>query len=196
MYARVNAATGSKLLQESACGFELGFDFCQIFTFAQHSTGCLFLRCSGPAPACFGIIISTSWRAVAAMQMSAAGNKGPVLLWAEVCVCVKSPAACHAVHQHIPQQNLQACQLPACDRCSAAVCQAVQPSLDTAGSARRSTAVMEEDKGKSRWIKLLLVIPGKSEPKKMSPYVRFLIKDLQDFGPSGASGSIVCCVSG
>ena len=44
MCAKVDAATEGKLLKEPSCGIELGFDFCQIFNFAQHSTGCMFVR--------------------------------------------------------------------------------------------------------------------------------------------------------
>ena len=47
--------------------------------------------------------------------------------------------------------------------------------------------MLEEDKGRAAWTKLLLVIPGKQEPKQVGPYFRFLVADLQKYGPSGES---------
>ena len=45
--------------------------------------------------------------------------------------------------------------------------------------------MLEEDKGKSSYVKLLLVIPGKNEPKSMWAYFRFLMDDIRKYGPAG-----------
>lgn len=44
MCQELNAKTNGCLFLEENSIWELGFDFCQIFNFAKHSTGVIFLR--------------------------------------------------------------------------------------------------------------------------------------------------------
>ena len=47
--ARMNEECGGQLFQPGNSVYELGFDFAQVFNFANHSTGALFVRCAMPA---------------------------------------------------------------------------------------------------------------------------------------------------
>jgi hypothetical protein len=40
----INAKSGGRLYEGASSIWELGFDFCQIFNFAKHSTGVIYLR--------------------------------------------------------------------------------------------------------------------------------------------------------
>jgi len=44
MSQELNAKTNGALYKEENSIWELGFDFCQIFNFAKHSTGVVFIR--------------------------------------------------------------------------------------------------------------------------------------------------------